>query len=277
MADVSIGSVSLGLQLDKSDLLSQMKDISAAAAAMMQNGLSGALKMGNEKIDLSGIIGGVSEVKAEVKSLADTIKATLSKGVSTGVTSGVMEAAKAVSNVKLPTVKVTATKEDLTSQLDNMLSQLDNTNAKIVLQQQLVDELKRKWAAMGNLGQQDSAGGLALQQKILTAESAMLGLENTSDQMAMKIRAMDSAIVGFGTVGAQSVKKVVAAATSADAKLDTVGSSSDAAGKKIASGMHIFCGLIRIIICMIARAMGDKNITNRQDRVMKNSWIIISS
>ncbi|HEY5523239.1 MAG TPA: hypothetical protein VIK21_08615, partial [Desulfuromonadaceae bacterium] len=221
---------------------------------------------------MSGVIGSIGEVKTEVKALSTMIGAVIEKGMKTGAKDGVAAVTAAVSTVKMPTVKVTATKGDLTNQLNNMVSLLDNTNAQIYTQQQMVDELKRRWNAMGNLGQQDSDAGLAMKQSILKAEAALTGLEGKSDTMAMKTRAMESAIVGFGTSGAQSVEKVVAAATMADKKLSSVGNSGNLSGKKIASGINSADKSVKSLSASAMSATGlDKRLSSIERNVAKTT------
>lgn len=268
----SVGAVSLELQADASGLLNHIKSIAGQISDILGNSVSKSFSVTNtNNVDLSG-----------VTSILNTISGKIDGFVSSGMTKGATEGAEAVktavtnavSDVKMPTIKVAMSKEDLAKQLENMLSLLDNTNAKIAMAESALANLRKEQAgltapdasAFPDLNKYLAAveafeksgakvgSGLsaeALQKKILDAEAALLKLTSTSNQLVTKTNAVEAAINNFGAEGKKDVQKVAESATMAEKKIDAVGTAAiqttqkvdkvgdagQSAGKKASSGI----------------------------------------
>lgn len=241
MADESVGSVSIDLVANSSGFMNQVSAIATQAGDVIGNSVGRAFAGGPVNADMSGITSVLNGMSGKLDNV-------IANGVARGAEKGAEQAkavvTEAISTVKMPAVKVALNKEDLGKQLENMLSQLDNTNAKIYVQQQAVDELKRKWRALANMGTQDAGEGLALQQKILNAESALLKLENESDTMVAKTNAVEAAINGLGTNAKQDVEKIATAAVATEKKVESIGTAAQKTEKKTKISM---AGIVKSI------------------------------
>lgn len=252
MADESVGSVSLELRAEAGALLGQVKTIAAEVSNMLSSSVSKSFSVGKSDVDLSGITSILSTI-------SNKMSGSVSDGINQGAKSGASEAVKsvsaAISGIKSAQIKVSMTKEDLTKQLENMVSLLDNTNAKIYVQQQAVAELERQWNNMGRMGTQDTSDGLSIKKKILDTEAAMIRLQGESDQLVTKTNAVEAAISNFSSTAKNDIKQVASAATETKADISSVGAAADKASSKVvgigtsgqAAGNKASSGLMKVV------------------------------
>lgn len=71
-------------------------------------------------------------------------------------------------------------------------SKLDNTNAQIVVQQKLLDELRGKYERALSIKGPDDPAVLKLQKQVLSAENSVINLTQKSDKLAAELRELDN-------------------------------------------------------------------------------------
>jgi len=252
MADESVGSVSLELRAETDALLGQVKTIAAEVSNLLGNSVSKSFSVGKSDVDLSGITSILSTISNK---MSGSVSDGINKGAERGASEAVKSVSAAISGIKSARIQVSITKEDLTKQLENMVSQLDNTNAKIYVQQQAVAELERQWNNMGRMGTQDTSDGLSIKKKILDTEAAMIRLQGESDQLVTKTNAVEAAISNFSSAAKNDIKQVASAATETKADISSVGAAADKASSKVvgigtsgqAAGNKASSGLMKVV------------------------------
>lgn len=227
----SVGAVSLELQADASKLLNHIQSIAGQISDMIGNSVSKSFSVTNtNNVDLSGVTSILNTISGKIDGF---ISAGMTKGATEGAEAVKAAVTNAVSDIKMPTIKVAMSKEDLQNQLKNMLDSLELTIDKSSLAAASLKELERQWAGMGQKGTQDSTEGLALQKKILSTREELISLEGKMNQFGMKANAVEAAINNFGADGKKDVQKVTEAATMTEKKIDAVGTSATQASKKV--------------------------------------------
>ena len=213
--ETQVGVVSLGMKLADADFLKQVNSVASQASSIMNKAFA-------KGADFSG-------VQKAIGTIGKDVGAEMSKGIE----SGVKDAVKVAESIKLPTIKVEQSKGYLESQLETTVAALDNTNARLHMQQKLVDSLRESWKVLDETGQGDSEKGMKMQANLLNAESAMIKLQMASDQTAQKANAVEEAIAKIGNDAPALMERVAESTTQAKSNLTEMAEAATESVSKV--------------------------------------------
>lgn len=217
MSENSVGKISLDLEIH-SDIAKQVSAVSSLIGKSLKTSLESSTSnafSGMKKSMNSGINSLTSSIKSSCNKLGSSIKGTINSAFAS------------IKNVKMPTVKfptvrkmstntVQAPKtasqrgppaidmEVINSQIKSLEAILDNTNAKIGLQQQKLRQLKESYNSTFSDTKKNK-----IQEQIVKTEGTISGLIAKSDKLGFKLSDLDkkSAMATMGNAGTNNMNK----------------------------------------------------------------------
>ncbi len=167
----------------------------------------------------------VNDLTKQIKTVSSTMES---------VTKSANKTADGFKNVQSEADRIT---------LENLIRDLDNTNAQIENQEKLLEGLRAQYERAVKMDGADSPKALALERQILRAEAAVNRLMDKSDNTARKIHDLDDAaeaasqasseMANATNEAANSVDEVAKSANNAGNNIEDMGEESEKAGKKL--------------------------------------------
>ncbi|MFT8323719.1 MAG: hypothetical protein ABF649_23060, partial [Bacillus sp. (in: firmicutes)] len=214
----SVGKITLDLEVT-SDLANQISKFSNAMGKKLKDTMDNATK---------GMFDGMNEsMNKSMQSMTSSLKSGLDK-MKQNIRGTFTSALDVLKNIKMPSIsfpKIDIAKPKtsnvanqtttrgppksnidtttLTSQIENTANALDIVNAKIEQQQAKLVGLKETYANTFNEARKN-----ALQEKILSTESAMNSLISKSDKLGFKLADLDAKLASAGKGAGEAASKL---------------------------------------------------------------------